>query len=142
MDWKTFKWAHTNPGRELLAGLALVSVFWIVMHIEGYLYLEGIHTYQGALIHFLALIVALLVADMIGLISYAAVALIVLVGITGYISLDYYLFTVRNGTNFEFAPWYAYIFPSVFACMVLWWIRLVKTYLAEKRAARAEKQTP
>ena len=140
MNWKFFRLAHKDPGRELIAGLALVLVFWIVMHIEGYLYLEGIHTYQGALIHFLALIVALIVADMVGYISYTAIALIVLVGITGYISMDYYLFTIQNGGTFVPAPWYAYLFPSVFACMVLWWIRLVKTYLAEQRAARAEKQ--
>ncbi len=134
---KKMKLAHADAGRELLAGLALVVVFWLVMHIEGYLYLEGIHTYQGALIHFLALIVALIVADQIGHVSYVGVALMVFVGITCYITADYYLFTVKNGQTFVFAPWYAYVFPSVFACMVLWWIRLVKTYLAEQKAARS-----
>ncbi len=134
MNWKLIKLAHENAVLELLAGMALVCIFWLVMHLEGYLYLEGIHTYQGALIHFLALILALIVADQIGYISYAAVALIVLSGITGFITLDYYIFTARNGGSFVFGPWYAYIFPSVFACMVLWWIRRVKIYLAEQRA--------
>lgn len=136
MNKKPIRLKHENAGRELLAGLSLVSVFWLVMHFEGYLYLEGIHTYQGALIHILALIVALLVADIIGYVSYVAVALIVLTGITGYLSMDYYLFTVRNGGTFAFAPWYVYISPSIFACMFLWWIRRVKTYLAEQKAAR------
>lgn len=136
MKRKLISLAYKKPAREVFAGISLVLVFWLVMHIEGYLYLEGIHNYRGALIHFLALIVALIVADWIGHISYVGVALIVLVGITGYLTADYYIYTVRNGGTFSFAPLYAYVFPSVFACMVMWWIRLVKIYLAEQRAAR------
>ena len=136
MGLKPIRLAHKSAGRELLAGLSLVLVFWIIMHIEGYLYLEGIHTYKGALIHFLALIVAVIVADLVGHISYIGCALIVFLGITGYISLDYYLYTVETGATFSFAPWTAYVFPSVFAVLALWWIRRVKTYLAEKKAAR------
>ena len=136
MAWKRIRLAHEKPARELFAGLSLVFVFWIIMHIEGYLYLEGINTFQTALIHFLALIVSLLVADQIGHISYVGVALIVMVGITGYLTTDYYIYTVRNGRAFSFAPLYAYIFPSLFACWTMWWIRRVKLYLAEQRAAR------
>ena len=132
-----FRLAHKNAWRELLACLALMLVFWFIMHIEGYIYLEGIHEYRVALIHFLALIIALAVAEQIGYISYLAVALIVLMGITGYITVDSYLFSTRTGRDYEFAPWYAYLFPSFFACVVMWWIRRVQLYLAEKRASKA-----
>ena len=127
--------ANKNAWRELLACLTLITVFWFIMHIEGYMYLEGMHDYQGALIHFLALIIALAVAEQFGYISYPGIALIVLMGITGYITTDSYLFSIRTGRDYEFAPWYAYLFPSFFACLVMWWIRRVKLYFAEKRAS-------
>ena len=133
MSARLIKIAHTNAWKELLAGLSLVMVFWFVMQVDGYLYLEGVHSYQGAMVHFIALILGLIVADRIGHISYAAVALIVLFGITGYIATDYYLFTIKTGRVHAFGPWYAYVFPSVFACMVLFWIRRIKLFFAERR---------
>ena len=129
------KFAHKNPLRELLAGIAIVAVFWLVMQIEGYLYLQGVHEYQGAMIHVAALALALVIADQIGRISYTAVALIVLFGITGYITADYYVFTIKSGHTHTFGPWYAYIFPSVFACMFLFWIRRLKLFFNELKTA-------
>ena len=134
MPQNLFKIAHKNVWCELMAGFSLVLVFWLVMQIDGYLYLEGIHNYQGAMIHVAALILALVVADKIGYLSYTAVALIVLIGITGYITVDYYLITQKSGAVHTFGPWYAYVFPSVFACMVLFWIRRVKLFFVERKA--------
>jgi len=130
---KLFKTSHENAWREVLASSALVMVFWLIMNIEGYLYFQGVHAYQGAMVHVIALILALIVADRIGHISYIAVALIVLIGITGYISADYYIFTLRSGDPHAFGPWYAYVFPSIFACMLLFWIRRVKLFFAERK---------
>ena len=141
------KITNSNAKREVLAYLMFLAIFW------GFLYLVGkveslfglydqawITSWTRNALDYIALVLAIVIANRIGSISYWGLSFIALFGTVGLAQVRF--FTVNSAfidsiESISISPWYTYIFFMVQVCFILYVVR----HITKRLSARLWRRT-
>ena len=130
------KITNANAIREVFSYLVFLGVFW------GFVYLVAgtdqffdfwITSKTQGFFNLIGLILAVIIADRIGSISYWGLSLVALFGVFVMAQVFFFRDYALDADSFSFPPWYTYVFYLAFVSFILFLVRHITKRLSTIR---------
>lgn len=122
----SMKITNANSIREASSYLVFLSGFWGFIYLvaaTGTLFELGITSQTQGLFNLVGLILAIIVADRIGSISYLGLSLVALFGVFVTAQVFFFRDYALTADSISLPPWYTYIYFMAFVSFVLFLVR-------------------